>query len=300
MENGFDKGVSLMKGEGLSWKVMEGGYPLLLAEDDTSIPFRDLMKRDHLSSSLTLPLKVEDETMGVINVSKFKNGSDPHFSEGDLYFMTILAGQAATALKNSRLVEGQRRLFLSTVKSLSAAIDTKSRWTAGHSERVTAYALLLGEEMGFSDQDMEYLELAGLLHDIGKIGTHEEILNKSGRLTENEYKAIKHHPAAGATILLHVDELKDVIPAIRHHHERFDGSGYPDGKKGEDIPIMARILAVADSFDAMKADRPYRKGRSMGDIMSEFDRCSGSQFDPHIVHAFKKSLKKRDDRVKNH
>ena len=297
MDNGFDKGVSLMKGEGLAWKVMEGGYPLLLAEDDISIPFRHMMKRDCISSSLILPLKVEDETMGVINVTKLKNGREPHFLEGDLDFMTILAGQAATALKNSRLVEGQRRLFLSTVKSLSAAIDTKSRWTAGHSERVTAYALLLGEEMGFSGQEMEYLELAGLLHDIGKIGTHEEILNKSGRLTDNEFKAIKHHPSAGATILLHVDELRDVIPAIRHHHERFDGSGYPDGKKGEDIPMMARILAVADSFDAMKADRPYRKGRSMGDILSEFDRCSGSQFDPHIVRALKKSLGKMDEGV---
>ena len=297
MGSGFDKGTSLRKGEGLAWKVMEGGEPLFLDEDDPFITFSDLMNRDQLSSSLILPLKAEDEIMGVINVSKLKDGDYPHFSEGDLEFMTILAGQAATALKNSRLVEGQRRLLFSTVKSLSAAIDTKSAWTAGHSERVTAYALILGEAMELGGHEMEKLELAGLLHDIGKIGTHEEILNKPGKLTAKEYRELKSHPAAGATILLHVEELKEVIPAIRHHHERFDGSGYPDGKEGNDIPVMARVLAVADAFDAMKADRPYRKGRSMDAIMGEFDRCSGRQFDPRIVDVLKGSLGKIKERA---
>lgn len=179
---------------------------------------------------------------------------------------------------------------MATVESLSSAIDAKSPWTAGHSARVTKYALDIAKEMGFSENELKDLQLAGLLHDIGKIGTYEAILDKPDKLTEEELKIMRLHPVKGAEILAPIKQLKHIIPGIKYHHEFYDGKGYPDGLKGEEIPIGARILAVADAVDAMGADRPYRNGKPMDAIVAELKRCSGAQFDPKVVEAFLKTL----------
>jgi len=242
-------------------------------------------RKDELSSALVLPLKVGSEVLGVLNIAKLK-GNIPHFTESDLEVMSVMAGQAASALQNIILMEKMDSLFLSTVKSLSKAIDTKSPWTAGHSERVTACSLLIGQEMGLKECEMKWLELAATLHDIGKIGTHDGILDKPGKLTEKEYNIVRRHPADGANILSGIKELKDVVPAIKYHHERFDGKGYPSGKKNEDIPLFARIIAVADSYDAMVSDRPYRQGKTVEEITDDFKQNAGKQFDPHITSIF--------------
>lgn len=177
-------------------------------------------------------------------------------------------------------------LFLGTVKVLSNALDAKSKWTAGHAERVTKYAVGIGKEMGLEEKSLKELEIAGLLHDIGKMETYIDLLDKKGELTVEEIELIRHHPVKGAEILSPIKQLKDVILAVKNHHEFYDGTGYPDGLKGEEIPFYARILTIADSVDAMSSDRPYRKSKAKDEIIAELTRGSGKQFDPEIVHVF--------------
>ena len=176
------------------------------------------------------------------------------------------------------------------VKAMVNTLDAKSPWTKGHSERVASYAEQIAKEMGLEDEKILLLRLASLLHDIGKIGTYDYLLDKPETLTEEEFNAVKKHPAQGATILKEVKQLKDIIPLIRYHHERIDGKGYPEGLKGEEIPLCARILHVADSFDSMTADRPYRPSPGKEYAISELKRCNGTRFDPQVVEAFLRVL----------
>lgn len=184
------------------------------------------------------------------------------------------------------LVKRQRSLFLSTVKSLVSALDAKDKYTRHHSARVTEFTLRIAQKMGFSARELEDLELASVLHDVGKIAVPGVILNKDGRLTEEEYSYIKEHPARGESILKPVVELNEVCRVVRSHHERYDGKGYPDGLTGQAIPLGARIMAVADAYDAITSDRPYRKGKSHNHAVKEIVKCSGSQFDPEVVEHF--------------
>lgn len=238
-------------------------------------------------SHIRLPIVIKAEVAAVLSVGTKRRGA---FGPDDFSSLETLASQIGVALENARLVSDLSALFLSTIKALSKAIDAKSPWTSGHSERVTSYAMLIGGCMGLSAKDLKTLETAGLLHDIGKLGTYEEILNKPGALTPEEYAVMKQHPGRGAEILAPIKQLADVLGPIRHHHEYYDGAGYPDGLKGEAIPLLARILAAADTIDAMAADRPYRKGRGMDVVAAEIKRCSGSQFDPTVVDAFLKVM----------
>jgi len=190
--------------------------------------------------------------------------------------------------------ENLQELFLGTVKSLSRAIDAKSAWTAGHSDRVTRYAVLIGRLAGLSDEELRTVELAGLLHDVGKLGTFDAILDKKGVLTPEEYEIIKQHPLRGAELLTPIRQMNHIIPAVRHHHERYDGEGYPDGLKAGKIPYMARILAVADAFDSMTGWRPYRRTFNRGEAIEELRSCSGTQFDPELAESFIAAIS-RDD-----
>jgi len=184
-------------------------------------------------------------------------------------------------------------LFIKLVIAMVNALDAKSPWTKGHSERVTNYAIEIAREMGLSDEEIEQLRLCGLLHDIGKIGIYDEILDKPGKLSNKEFELIKQHPVKGVEILRHIEQLNKIIPGILHHHERYDGSGYPDGLMGEDIPLCARILHVADSFDAMTSDRPYRPAPGVDYAVSELQKDAGTQFDPLVVEAFLRILESR-------
>lgn len=181
-------------------------------------------------------------------------------------------------------------LYESLILSFVNAIDAKSPWTRGHSERVTEFALAIGKEMGLKGKKLETLRLCGLLHDIGKIGTYDLVLDKPGKLTEEEFELVKIHPEKGIEILTPIKQLRDIIPGVLHHHERHDGKGYPHGLKGEDIPLCAKILCVADSFDSMTSDRPYRPAPGVEYAMSEFVKHKGSHFDPQVVEAFLKVL----------
>lgn len=181
-------------------------------------------------------------------------------------------------------------LFFSLVESLVSALEAKSLWTKGHSERVAGYAEQIAKEMGFKDKELKKIRLAGLLHDIGKIGTYDEVLEKPGRLTKEEFDLVKQHPSQGAKILKGIKQLQEIIPTVRHHHERMDGKGYPDGISGEELPLDARILHAADSYDSMTSDRPYRKAPGKDYAVSEFIQFSGFQFDAGVVKAFMKVL----------
>jgi len=181
-------------------------------------------------------------------------------------------------------------LYHDLITAFSIAIDAKSPWTLGHSERVTEYSVLIAKEMGLVDGEIGILNTACLLHDIGKIGTFDMILDKPEQLSGFESTLVKQHPLKGEDILRPIHGLKKVLPIIRSHHEKFDGSGYPDGLKGNNIPLLARILSVADSYDAMISNRPYRFALGKDYAISELRKYSGTQFDNNVITAFMKVL----------
>jgi len=186
-------------------------------------------------------------------------------------------------------------LFLHLVRVMVSTLDAKSPWTKGHSERVSIYAEQIGIEMSLDEDYIKDLKLAGLLHDIGKIGTYDYLLDKPGRLTKEEFDVVMKHPAQGAKILKGIKQLQNIIPYIEYHHEKLDGRGYPENLKEDAIPLGAKILHVADSFDSMTSDRPYRPAPGFEYALSELNEFKGTQFDPAVVEAFLKVLEKVSD-----
>ena len=254
-----------------------------LSTEGEPLKVEKILLEEGYHSHVRLPLIVKGETIGVLSVGSRRVAA---FHPDQVATLEKVAAQIAVALENARLVTEMKDLFFGIVGALSAALDAKSPWTAGHSQRVTQYSMAIAREMGMGEKNLKDLELAGLLHDVGKIGTYDVILEKPGRLAKEELRTMRLHPLKGAEILGSIKYMKEITPAIKHHHEFYNGEGYPEGLKGEAIPLMARILAVADTVDAMGADRPYRRGRSREEIIAELQRCSGSQFDPKVVEAF--------------
>ncbi|MDO8427318.1 MAG: PAS domain S-box protein [Deltaproteobacteria bacterium] len=284
------KGSFIPFGDTSATDVVKTGRPQYAAntkELKNLLPLEADFLKEGFVSHIRVPLVVKSEVIGILNIGAKRPSA---FTPEDLNILEKLASQIGVALENSRLLSDLEGLFFGIVKTLSEAIDAKSPWTGGHSERVTKISMQIGRELGLKEEELKRLELSGLLHDIGKLGTYESILDKPGKLTEDEVGIIKLHPKKGADILSPIRQMRDIIPAIKHHHECFDGTGYPEGIKGEDIPLMARILTVADTVDAMGADRPYRKGRPMDEIIVELKRCSGTQFDPKMVDAFLRTI----------
>ena len=246
-----------------------------------------------LSSLLSVPLKVRDEIVGTINAFSYKRNL--RYTEGHAKLLIILASRAAQAIENARLFENLQRTFRETIEGLVSTLEAKDTYTSGHSRRVTQYANIIVREMGLSHEEAEKIEWAGLLHDIGKIGIRLEALNKPEKITDEEHEMFKDHCVMGKQILESIHFLREVIPFVLHHHEWYDGNGYPDGIKGDEIPLGARILAVADSYDAMTSDRPYRKAMSEKKAISELEKFSGSQFDPAVVDVFIKLIKSAEE-----
>ena len=235
-------------------------------------------------AALCVPLPSPDGTIGAITVGS--RNADQRFTSDDVRLLATIANHVTIAVGNIGLFSSVQEAYLATVRALAAAVDAKDPYTRGHSDGVAAYALRIGEALRFSPEQMIALEMAAYLHDIGKIGISEDILLKPGKLTDAEMSQMRHHPLIGANILKPVAFPWPIAPIVRHHHEHFDGHGYPAGLKTEEIPVLARVLTVADSFEAMVADRPYRRGRSQQEAMLELRRCAGTQFDPRIVEAF--------------
>jgi putative nucleotidyltransferase with HDIG domain len=227
----------------------------------------------------------KDNLVGVINCERVHSKKGP-FTPENLDLLETLASQASIAIENARLYHNLLNVYLETIRSLAAAIDAKDSYTHGHSRRVTDLSVGIAMEMELSKTEVDTIRHASLLHDVGKIGISEQILLKPGRLTDDEFETIKSHPHIGAGILNSIEFLKNVCEIIKHHHERFDGKGYPNGLSHQDIPLGSRIICVADSFDAITSNRPYRKPMTFQEAVDEIVNCSGSQFDPKVVEAF--------------
>ena len=203
---------------------------------------------------------------------------------------------------NEQLEDSKEQLeqaYLDMVQTLRYTVEAIDSYTRGHSDRVSEYSVLIGEKLGLPEEQIKTLRIGGLFHDIGKIGIPDSILLKPDKLTDDEYSEIKNHPSIGAHILGSATVFKDIIPIVKHHHEKFDGRGYPSGLKGEEIPYLARIAAIADTFDAMTSRRSYRNALDLQIVKDEIERCKGTQFDPQLVDAFLEILENDFEKVKN-
>ena len=233
---------------------------------------------------VAVPVINKKRFYGVLEVFNRKDGKD--FTSHEINLIEQVMDRLALALANNELLEQVQQAGLSSIKSLAAALDAKDKYTNNHSANVARYSFLIAQQLGMSSDFCDRIHLAGLIHDIGKIGIPDGVLNKVEKLTDEDFGLLKQHPTIGARILEPFPHLSDVIEMMYTHHEKIDGRGYPRGLKGEEIPLGGRILAVADSFDAMSSDRKYRSRRPMIDILNEMRRCSGTQFDPGLVLAF--------------
>jgi|UniRef100_A0A7V3RHC8 HD-GYP domain-containing protein (c-di-GMP phosphodiesterase class II) len=288
------KEIRIPMGKGIVGWVAQHKKPLLVP-DVTKDPrwFSGVDKKTKFvtRSILAVPLMVKGRIIGVAEVLN-KKGNKP-FTKTDLEMYSALANQMAIAIENASLYRELDELFLSSIRAIVEAIDAKDPYTKGHSARVVEYALLIGEGIEMDKESLKGLELSAVLHDVGKIGIPDRILSKPGLLNDEEYSYMKRHPEFGAEIVEPIKKLKDIVPNILHHHERYDGTGYPLGLKGKKIPLGARIIAIADSFDAMTSDRPYRPRMEIKVALEEIKRNRRTQFDPELVEVFIKSFEKQ-------
>lgn len=284
------KKMTLDFGEGIAgWVAQEGKSQLI---PDTRKDARWADRADQISEFKTLnmvvaPIKVNNKVIGVLQALNKKKGKLP--TEFDLNLLERLADQVAIALENAMLYEEQRLLFKETAQTLVTAIEKRDPYTGGHTKRVRGYCMILAKYLGLDSDTREWLELAAILHDTGKIGVDDQVLRKPGKLTSEEYEKMKSHPIYGHDIIKYIKSLKPILFGIKHHHERFDGQGYPDGLSKLQIPLIARIIAVADTWDAMTSDRPYRKGLDQQVALDVIKENRGTQFDPEIVDLFLKA-----------
>lgn len=271
------------------WVVREG-RPLIFNPSEDPAHEADPLTGAH--AALCVPLSTSEGVIGTITIGSHDLGT--RFSGEDVRLLSTIANHVSIAIGNIELFVSLQDAYLATVRSLAEAVDAKDPFTRGHSDRVASFSVAIGEHMGLSGEQRVALEMAAYLHDIGKIGIREEILMKPGRLSEAEMGQMRHHPLIGANILRPVAFPWPIAPVVRHHHEHWDGRGYPAGLRGEEIPLLARILSVADSYEAMVSDRPYRRGRSPEEAIEELRRCSGTQFDPRVVDALISVLDQAD------
>ncbi|OFW56958.1 MAG: hypothetical protein A2W01_07490 [Candidatus Solincola sediminis] len=274
-------------GESIAGRVIQEGRPIAVEDiiDDPRHAYSDQARIEGLHSLLSVPLSLKDRVIGVLNIYTDETHS---FTPHEINLFTSLASQAAIAIENARLFESLEEIYIEVITALASAIDARDSYTHGHSHRVTEYAVAIAEDIQLNPAEVDIIRNASILHDVGKIGIKEDILKKPGRLTEDERKEMEYHPFIGTKILQSVKLLEPVLPLVYHHHEWVDGTGYPDGLKGEDIPLGARIIAVADAFESMTSDRPYRKALPLDEAFGELRRCSGRQFDSEIVQVFMK------------
>jgi len=242
------------------------------------------------SHVLSVPVHVSEQEIGAITV--VRSFGKERFFMGDVKLISALAKQVAIVTRNARLFGEVRSLFLNLVKSLISIVEAKHKYTKGHSERVHEISCFLGRHLGLRKKTRDVLHWASLFHDVGKISVPDVILNKPGKLTEEEFSIIRQHPVVGHNVLSHIEQLREALPGIRHHHEKLDGSGYPDGLAGDRIPLTARIIAVADVYDALTSTRSYRPAMPTKKALDIIREGSGDHFDPRVLQMF---LRKHDE-----
>ncbi len=278
-------------GEGISGIVAQSRKPVAVYDINTDprVKYKELIKREGLRSILAVPVIFKDKILGVVSTG---SRQARHFSEEEIQVLNIFASQVGVAIKESRYYDDIHINYFNTIHALVLTIEARDPYTRGHTDRVTKYAVEIARELKMYKPELEILRYAAEVHDVGKISIPDLILNKPGRLNPAERAMIELHPVKGVEILEPLEFLKPALPAVRHHHERYDGTGYPDGLDKEGIPLMARILACADAFDAMTSDRPYRRRKfTTEEAIAEIRNNSGSQFDPYIANLFIKLLR---------
>jgi len=273
----------LLSSEDLTF-LSEARGPVLLEEAGSASQYFGGGPADNVvASAIMAPLQLSDGLAGYLAVGREQ---EIEFSEVEQSRTQQIAAQLSVALSNAELLEGIERMSWGALTAMARAIDAKSPWTAGHSEQVALFSVSIGRGMGLPDPTLTALQRGGLVHDIGKIGVPGTILNKNGKLTPEEREVINSHPEAGVRILEPIPGMEGILPMVMHHHEAWNGSGYPMGLAGENIPLEARIMAVADQFDALSADRPYRKGLGLQRTVAYLREQSGTGLDPRAVDTF--------------
>lgn len=278
-------GSRIMVPGSFAWDAMASGEPAILREitRNGGPSFPSYVFEEGFRRFVALPLLSGKRQTGVLTI--YLKESRP-VSSDVLAIISIVASVTATAIENSQLVQRIEKNYFSTIEALTAAIEAKDPYTRGHSKRVTQFAIALAERFGVPESDVRNLQYGATLHDIGKIGISGKILNKRGRLTRDEQSVIRKHPVIGERIIERVDFLQGARPIVRGHHERFDGMGYPDGLRDEEIPFLARIAAVVDFYDALTSDRPYRKAYSAEQALLMIREGIGREFDPIVAKEF--------------
>lgn len=289
--------TELQSGSGLTGYTIETRQPVALhGRDENQMAIEGVPAS--VNSALCLPMVARnyvgpgqtqvEQVLGAITLlSETKNAFT---DREDIDFVRSLGSLLAVTVANVRMEERQRSTFLKTMESLAKSLEARDTYTRGHSERVCEVSMLLGEELGFSAEALEELRIGTILHDIGKIGVPDSILNKRSRLTDDEFAVMRKHPTIGYDICSPLNLSEGVLMIIRNHHERLDGTGYPDGLKSGELPLSLRIVCVADAFDAMSSKRPYRNVMEIDEVMKEMSRGAGTQFDPVVVMALRKLL----------
>jgi HD-GYP domain-containing protein (c-di-GMP phosphodiesterase class II) len=287
------KEIRIPIGEGVAGYVARENKSVIVNDVEKDEKFYkkvDETTKFKTKSIIAVPLKIKEKVIGVVEVlNKIDEGG---FTKTDLELLEALAHQSAVAIDNAIAHQELKNMFINLSRALAITIEEKDPYTGGHIDRLSYYSSIIAEELNLSEEEKERIYFGALFHDLGKIAISESIIRKEGKLTEEEFNEIKKHPEYGARILEPVKQFRHVITGVLHHHERYDGKGYPQGLKGDEISIDGRIIAVADSFDAMTTDRPYRKALSYEFAIEELKRCAGTQFDPKVVEAFICAYKK--------
>jgi putative nucleotidyltransferase with HDIG domain len=283
--------VRIRRGEGVAGWVAEHGEPLLIEDIDRDHRFAGHRERSSGTDSfiaaplvLSVPIRFHHRTLGVITVNNRIGGGV--FTDEDLEFVTNLASQAAVAAEHALMFQELRETRFEAIMALAEAIEFKDASTGRHSDRLLTLAISVADRMGLTAKQKDLLRYAAVLHDIGKIGVPEHILRKPASLSSEEYAVIREHPRLGAQILRKISFLQDAVQVVFTHHEWYDGTGYPGGLAGEKIPIVSRIVAIMDAYDAMISDRPYRKALGHAQAIAQLRAFAGRQFDPQIVEIF--------------
>lgn len=288
------KEVRLKVGEGIAGWVAKHREPVVIHDVKRDPRFQgnvDKRSKFKTRNMVCVPVVIKGQVIGVLQAINRIGGE---FTTEDLGLFQLFSNQAAIALDNARLYEEIKDAFYATSSALAEAIEKRDPYTGGHTKRVLEYCMAIACQLKMADEDIEVLRLSAVLHDIGKIGVEDRILRKEAPFDAEETKSMRMHPQFGAEILQHIPHLKDIMPGMLHHHERVDGLGYPAGLKDEAIPLTARIISVADAYDAMTSTRPYRKGLPPKDALAELKKWAGRQFDIKVVDAFMKAFKKGD------
>jgi HD-GYP domain-containing protein (c-di-GMP phosphodiesterase class II) len=274
--------LALVVGGEICRSVMDSGEPVMGAMQHPSGADNPL----NPTAVLCVPIKLEKKPIGILFLAHYQDGQA--FNADHRHLINELADQAGVAIQNARLFKGREEVMLASLKALAIAVDARDPYTKGHSERVTQYALMIARQMHYAPHEQkawERLENGCLVHDIGKIGVPDAILTKTGKLTDEEFAKMKEHPEVGHKILSGLKMLSDELVIVRSHHERFDGKGYPDRKKGDELPMFSWIVSAADAIDAMTSDRPYRRGMPLEVAVEQVRAGAGTHFHPDVAEA---------------